>query len=65
MTPEELTPEQAAQVEELRRVLAAFAQCLEGCRELSLPVVDAFRAAGVDVPSYVPGAVFENLFTAQ
>ena len=65
MTPEELTPEQAAQVEELRRVLGAFAECLEGCRELGLPVVDAFRAAGVDVPSFVPGAVFENLFTAQ
>lgn len=57
----ELTPAQAEAVDELRGVLGAFGLCLEHVRESGLPVVDAFRAAGIEIPGFVPPALLENL----
>lgn len=61
MNRAELEPEQELAVAELERVLAAFALALEGCRDAGLSIVDSFRAAGVDIPPWVPAPLLENL----
>jgi hypothetical protein len=59
--PDELTPAQAAAVAELERVLGLFAVALEGIRDADMSVVDGFRAAGIDIPPFVPAGLLENL----
>lgn len=61
MSERELTGEQEAAVDELRAALHVFAGALEAIRSAELPVVDAFRAAGIEIPSFVPASLLENL----
>lgn len=59
--PDELTAEQDAAVDELRAALDVFAGALNTCRDSGLPLVDAFRAAGIDIPPFIPSGLIENL----
>lgn len=65
MSVVELTTEQEEIVSELRLVLAHFAAVLERCRDEDLRVVDAFRAAGVEIPGWVPSPLLENLLASS
>jgi len=60
-----VSDEQAAAVDELRAVLESFAAALELVRESGLSIVDGFRAAGVEVPSWVPAGMLENLLATS
>ena len=64
MKPDEFSPEQAAAVDGLREVLDDFAGALNRCRDEGLSLVDAFRAAGIEIPPFVPSALIENLIPA-
>lgn len=56
-----LSEAQATAVANLNEVLGEFALALERCREADMRIVDAFRAAGIPIPAYVPDALLENL----
>jgi hypothetical protein len=62
--PEDFSPEQAAAVDELRGALDEFAGALNVCRDSGLSLVDAFRAAGIEIPPLIPSGLIENLIPA-